>query len=276
MKTKAHTARIGLLAIFFSLAAACSHAGEVPANGANDGFTPLFTPESKDDWYIKLRNAGEELVKKVFVFADGTIHVFKDLPDGHESQGKPNSTHGLIYTKKTYSKFIFRFEYKWGKKTYNNFDRWQYDSGFYYHVSDDKIWPKGIEYQVRYDHTKDQNHTGDFFANSIRWHGTPENTFLLPGDGGLPREINKRFDEYLAKKPATFHALDGGWNQCEVIVMGDEYVIHKLNGEIVNMAEDLPFSEGIIGLQSETAEIIFRNMMIKESDEIIPMETFLK
>jgi hypothetical protein len=58
--------------------------------------------------------------------------------------------------------------------------------------------------------------------------------------------------------------------------MGNEYSIHILNGEIVNMATNLPFSEGVIGLQSETAEIYYRNIEIKEFDEVVPMEKFLK
>ena len=58
--------------------------------------------------------------------------------------------------------------------------------------------------------------------------------------------------------------------------MADKYSIHKLNGKIVNMATRLSQSEGIIGLQSETAEIYYRNIEIKEFDEIIPIERFLK
>jgi hypothetical protein len=72
------------------------------------------------------------------------------------------------------------------------------------------------------------------------------------------------------------NALNGEWNQCEIIVMGDSYAIQKLNGEIVNMATDLSVGEGIIGLQSETAEIFYRNIMIKELDEEIPLEVFLE
>jgi hypothetical protein len=33
---------------------------------------------------------------------------------------------------------------------------------------------------------------------------------------------------------------------------------------------------GVIGLQSETAEIYYRNIEIKEFDEVVPMEKFLK
>ena len=70
--------------------------------------------------------------------------------------------------------------------------------------------------------------------------------------------------------------MNGEWNICEVIVMSDKYAIHKLNGVIVNMATDLSVGEGVIGLQSETAEIFYRNIEIKTFEEDIPMEEFLK
>ena len=56
----------------------------------------------------------------------------------------------------------------------------------------------------------------------------------------------------------------------------NKYAILKLNGKIVNMATDLSVGEGILGLQAETAEIFYRNIMIKELDKDIPMEVFLK
>ena len=68
----------------------------------------------------------------------------------------------------------------------NNFDQSQYDARMYYHVYDDKIWPKGIEYQIRYDHTKNKNHTGDFWASgtSFQWYASDEGCFQLPSEGG--------------------------------------------------------------------------------------------
>ena len=79
--------------------------------------------------------------------------------------------------------------------------------------------------------------------------------------------------EHLALENAKFNALNNKWNECEVIVMGNEYSIHKLNGQIVNMATNLSQAEGIIGLQSETAEIFYRN--IKEFKESVPIEIFV-
>jgi len=57
--------------------------------------------------------------------------------------------------------------------------------------------------------------------------------------------------------------------------MGDKYAIYKLNGEVVNMAFNLKPGEGIFGFQSETAEIYYRKIKVKEFDEIIPAEEFL-
>ena len=57
--------------------------------------------------------------------------------------------------------------------------------------------------------------------------------------------------------------------------MGNAYTIHKLNGEIVNMGTNLSVGEGIIGFQSETAEIYYRNIEIKEFDKVVPMKKFL-
>lgn len=239
-----------------------------------NGFVKLFNGKNLDGWYLKIRSGDEDLAKKVYAVDKGTVHVFKDFPAEYELNTGVNATHGLFYTNKKYSKFIFKFEYKWGKVRANNFDQFQYDAGMYYHVADDKIWPVGIEYQVRYDHTKNQNHTGDFWANNLKWYSKDGKTFCPPSEGGKPVLGHK--GEHRASTDVKFNALNGKWNKCEVIVMGDKYCIHKLNGKIVNMATDLPFSEGVIGLQSETAEIYYRNIKIKEFDEVVPMEKFLK
>jgi hypothetical protein len=242
---------------------------------AEEGFTSLFNGKDLDGWYLKLRNGDLEMARRVFVAEDGMVHVFKGLPDGSDLGTGVNPTHGMMYTKKSYSRFIFRFEYKWGTKRMNNFDKYQYDAGMYYHVSDDKIWPVGLEYQVRYDHLAGRNHTGDYVASDVyfQWYADKDGTFLLPGEGG--RLQSRKSGQHYAKKGAKVHGLDGQWNLCEVIVMGDQYSIHKLNGEIVNLATGLTAKEGIIGLQSETAEVFYRNIMIKELDKDIPIEDFL-
>lgn len=245
---------------------------------ADRKFTSLFNGENLDGWYCKIRSANDSLAQKVFAVEDGMVHVFNDaFPDKYELKGK-NNTHGLFYTNKKYSRFIFRFDYKWGKKIANNYHQFQYDAGCYYHVVDDKVWPIGVEYQVRYNDVTNENHTGDFWTGQLSkqmiWTADAEGKhFLSVAEGGVPQ--SGRTGELRASKNAPFNGLNDQWNECEVIVMGDKYAIHKLNGELVNVGIDLGISSGNIGLQSETGEIFYRNIRILELDEDVPMEDFL-
>lgn len=251
----------------------------IPNSQAEEGFVPLFNGENFDGLYLKIRSGDAEMAKRVFAIEKGMIHVFDDsFPAEYKLDTGENDTHGLFYTKKSYSKYVLRFEYKWGERIANNFGKWQYDAGVYYHVTDDTVWPVGIEYQIRYDHTKGRNHTGDLIrpkgAGYLWYPAEDGKSFLHPHKGGKPMEVGGWL--HFASPTENHHALDGKWNRCEIIVMGGDYVIHKLNGEVVNMATSVQPSEGIIGFQSETAEIFYRNIEIKEYDEIVPMETFLK
>ena len=263
---------------FFTLFLATLTSGLICATvAAADGFVPLFNGQNLDGWNPKIKSGDEALARKVFTVHDGVIHAFNAFPDNYELDTGKNDTHGMIYTVKSYDRFIFRFEYKWGTKRVNNFGTFQYDAGCYYHVTNDKIWPVGLEYQVRYNHLAHQNHTGDFWSppnTEIHWYSGEGKTFLAPSRGGMLQPVQK--GEHRASPDAPYHAIDDQWNQCEVIVMGSEYAIHKLNGVIVNLATDLNPGAGLIGLQAETAEIFYRHIEIKEFAKSVPLETFLK
>lgn len=255
----------------------CASLSKENKTSTNDGFVKIFNGKNWDGWHLKLRNGDEEMAKEVFAIEDGLVHVFKDMPDSLNLGTGKNATHGLFYTNKKYSKYVLKFEYKWGEKITNNFNKWQYDAGVYYHVIDDKVWPTGIEYQIQYNHIKNENHTGDLIrpkGTDYQWYSTKDGkTFLHPKDGGIPEQ--KRDWWHIGKPTTNFNALNDKWNVCEVIVMGGEYAIHKLNGDIVNMAFNITPSEGIIGFQSETAEVYYRNIEIKEFEKVIPIEKFM-
>lgn len=247
------------------------------STGKKEEFKTLFNGSDWTGWYLKLRSGDSLQASKVFAIEDGIIHVFNDeFPDSMDvGVGTKCLTHGMFFTEKKYSKYIFRFEYKWGKKIANNFHEFQYDAGMYYHIIRDNVFPDGIEYQVRYNHLTNQNHTGDYWATGIHfdWTSKDGKYYEFPANGGILQ--NRKGGEFLARPTTNFNGLNDEWNLCEVIVMEDKYSIHKLNGEIVNVATNLSVSEGQIGLQSETAEIFYRNIEIMEFDEVIPMEEFM-
>lgn len=261
--------------LIVAVAGTGSMAGAAPAP-SEKGYEVLYNGKDLDNWKLMCRGKDPALPAKVFTPGDnGELHVFRDFPDGYGMTTNRSHTHGMMFTRKPYSRYSFKFEYKWGTKKLNNFDQFQYDAGCYYHTSVEKVWPHGIEYQVRYNHLEDRNHTGDIWnSNSgFQWVAGPDRTYLPEAEGGVKQE--PRGGEHRARSDAVHHALDGQWNQCEIIVMGDQYAIHKLNGKVVNMLTDLKHGEGTIGLQSETAEIYYRNIMIKEFEKDIAAEAFL-
>ncbi len=257
--------------------ALCSCTGGSQKFNESD-FTQIFNGEDFTGWYFKIRSGDNEMAKKLYAVEDGMVHVFNDeFPDKYCLKGD-NATHGLFYTEKEYSRFILRFDYKWGTKIANNYHQFQYDAGCYYHVVNDRIWPLGIEYQVRYNDSTNENHTGDFWIGelspNIKWSSDANGRYLPQSEGGEVKP--SRTGEHRAAASAPFHALDGEWNECEIIVMGNKYAIHKLNGEVVNVATDLGLDHGVIGLQSETAEIFYRNIRILELEDEMPIEEFLQ
>ncbi len=246
-------------------------------NSKKSGFSKIFNGTNWDGWYLKIKSGDAEVAKKLFAIENGEVHVFnKAFPDSFKLGTGENDTHGMFYSEKKYSKFILRFEYKWGTKIANNFNEWQYDAGVYYHVFNDKIWPDGFEYQIRYDHTKKRNHTGDLIRSktTYKWFPSADTTvFVSPKKGGKAQDVEGWM--HYASTPKYFNGNNGQWNKCEIIVMGNQYAIQKLNGEIINIATDLSVGEGKIGFQAETAEIFYKNIEIKEFKEIVPMESFL-
>ena len=119
--------------------------------------------------------------------ADGALHLFRDLPAGTGEKINKNGTHGSLYTKKSYSRYSLKFEYKWGEKLFNNHRQFQYDSGLIYHIKDLRIWPTALQYQIRYNHLTDRNHTGDFVASGIKiqWYSKDAKTFEMPSKGHI-------------------------------------------------------------------------------------------
>ena len=259
--------------------------GTSDAVSAKDGFKTLFNGENFDGWYIKLKDNDEALGKRVFQINDNMVHVFgKGWPDEIDLDKGTDGTIGMLYTKKSYSKYHLKFQYKWGTKKANYFAKWQYDAGVYYHITDDKIFPTGVEFQIQYVPENNHNGTGDLIrppGQNYDWYFNENtNDYLNPNDGGILYTNQKSYKGkkwlHNAKITENFNGLNDEWNTCEIIAMGGDYVIHKLNGKVVNMAFNVNPSAGIIGFQSETAEIFYRNIEIKEFDKTIPADVFLK
>jgi hypothetical protein len=195
----------------------------------------LFTPENQRDWYVFLEGSskGKDSLG-VFRFEDGMLHV-------------SGQKFGYIATEQSYSNFHLTLEFKWGTKKYAPRLNEKRDAGICYNVNiynGDKIWPRSLECQIQ------EGDCGDIWLI--------DSTSLTHGDTIAGRKPYHRIIKMLdAEKPT------GEWNKVEVIVnKGD--ITYLVNGKVVNKARNPNPKSGRILLQSEGAELYYRNVVLQQ------------
>ena len=99
-----------------------------------------------NDWYAFTKtNTAQQKPSDIFEFKDGMIRM----------HGNDNS---CLMTKKSYKNFELTLEYKWNLEEQYKTTSTK-NSGVMYNIpldASDKIWPKGIQFQIK------ENTTGDF------------------------------------------------------------------------------------------------------------------
>lgn len=146
---------------------------------------------------------------------------------------------GYIRTKADYKNYILKLEWRFSPVT-----KQAGNSGVLLRmVGEDKVWPKSVEAQL------ESGNAGDF------WN--IEDVKMTTEKSRLKGRNTKH--THGAERPL------GEWNEYEITVnKGD--VILKVNGEELNRATDVAEVAGKICLQSEGAEIHFRNIRLVPLD----------
>lgn len=184
----------------------------------------LFNGKDLSGWNYVLSKPDVKM-EDVWTVSDGVIIC----------KGKPS---GYIETKDTYSNYRLTLEWRWKPGTQGG------NSGVLLHSSTPNeigVWPKSIEAQLA------AGNAGDFWVI-----GT---TIEVPNAAERVRDrrhINLTDD---SEKPI------GEWNKYDVLCRNDEIIV-KVNGELVNHATKCSVTSGHICLQSEGAEIHFRNIVL--------------
>lgn len=199
----------------------------------------LFNGKDLAGWTIWIRHNDKSVdprqdPKKIFQVKDGVIHI-----SGEEF--------GCLTTDKDYENYHLKLEFMWGEKKWPPREKAVRDSGILYHgIGADKVWTKSVECQIQ------EHDCGDFYM--------VDGTSAVIDGKREPRYKKKTKD---AEKP------NGQWNTVEVICKGDT-VKHIVNGELVGEASGLsadkegktPLTKGKIVLQSEGAEVFYRNITL--------------
>jgi hypothetical protein len=203
------------------------------ADDKDEGWTKLFNGKDLTGWkrFLDPKNPKTKDIDldKFWTVKDGVI-----LCDG--------SVNGYIITDKEYENFVLRVQWRWGESAK---EKKNPNSGVFVHVvGDDKIWPKAVEAQLMADHA------GDFWL---------VDGFKLKIDESRHDPNSAR--HYLRTKDDV-EKPRGQWNQYEITCKGNTVKL-VINGQTVNEGTEAELTKGKILLQSEGAEIHFRNIELK-------------
>ena len=185
------------------------------------------------DWYAFTKTSNErQQPSEAFDFSHGMIRMY----------GENN---GYLMSKKSYKNFELSLEYRWNTeekfKTKN-----KKNSGVMCNIPadyPDKIWPKGIQFQIK------ESTTGDFI-------------FL---DQVIAKVNGKHVEAGASVTSAKFSDNEkpyGEWNTI-VIKSFDGKITQYLNGTLVNECTESSSTEGRISLNYEGSPIDFKNITIK-------------
>ena len=188
-----------------------------------------------DGWDIYLEDYGlNKDPNKMFAVEENVLRV-----DGKDV--------GYIITDKSYDNFHFKLEFKWGEKKWPPRLQNKRDSGICYHISDEdenRVWPNSVECQIQ------EGDVGDFWLLGF-------NTIEVNGKQNAPNQYSSIVKSKDNEKP------NGEWNTVEVISFNGTCV-HIVNGMVVNFGVNSSLKKGRILLQSEWAELYYRNVAIRE------------
>ncbi len=211
-------------------------------------------------------------------------NVFSTFKEGEDIIIKNTGEYyGCLITKEDYKNYHFQLKYKWGDTTWAYRKNLLKDSGILYH----SVGPNGVEYWRSWMLSQEfqimEGHTGDFWsqANSaIDIKAYKPESVLDPlaheSQDYLPISFNSPYRNYCRRSNNNEKPHDE-WNTLDLYCFEGKS-LHVVNGEVVMILKnsryieedgnEVPLVKGKIQLQSEAAEIFFKDIRIREIDSL--------
>ena len=233
----------------------------------------LFNGKDLSGWtpIVRGHQFGED-PNGVFTVRNGMIRV-----SGEE--------YGGIISDEEYSNFHLSLEFKWGEQTFGQRESCARDSGFLFHSTGEPGAFGGV-WSCSYEANIIEGGVGDFWlvgdetdgysaASQVRQVGKhrifdPENgeqvKITLHSCGPFRwRGFDPDWKDEKGFCGKNDIAQPGEWTKLEVIAAGDTAEFY-VNGELVNRVTGLTTISGKFQLQSEGAEIFYRNITLEPAE----------
>jgi len=271
-----------------------------PPSGAQNDWKPLWNGKDLDGWTTWMQKPSPTSeVPGLAKDAQGRytepigsgrdpLKVFTVDPDvdGRAAIHISGEVFGELRTKMSLQNYHLRLQFKWGEKKWPPRDSAtaQRDSGLLYHVhaepgAEGRTWARSIELQIQ------ERDVGDLYAV-----GSVIAVKAKPRPGTQP--VVYEYDPagvwtYFSQSPGQSGRCvkmpdgekpTGEWNIVELVVFGEDS-IHIVNGKVVMRLHGparidtefpQPITSGPIILQSEGAEVFYRDVEVRPITAIPP------
>lgn len=240
----------------------------------------LFNGENLDGWDTFLGRPFDKPDQAVFGLNNDSLNVFSVVEvDGAPALRISGAVFGGISTAKEYKNYHLQLQFKWGKEKHEPRLNVPRDSGVLYHGvgnhgDGDGVWLRSQEFQVQ------QGDCGDYWGVAgaqMDVKTTKMNDSLYQYDpNGTLRTFsqNESQGRHVSKYPDAEKPY-GAWNTLDLYCYEGQSA-HVVNGVVTMLLSnskisigpnEKPLTEGKIQLQSEGAEIFYRNIKIKPLKE---------
>ncbi len=259
--------------------------------GKKDHWKQLFNGKDLTGWdtYIgpDLDDNGKPITGQPIGLNNDPRHVFSIAKENGENIIHISGQNwGAISTKKEYENYHLQLQFKWGALSWGQKKDKKKDSGLLYHSvgkygADYGAWMRSQEFQI------EEGNCGDYWGVAggmadvpvIKKSGTdyiysPHGTLTtFSADSKQGRHCTKDGD---GENPT------GQWNTLDLYCHGDTS-IHIVNGKVMMILyhnrqmdnrQESPLTKGKIQIQSEGAEVYYRQIKIQSIDRL-PVE-FIK
>ena len=213
------------------------------------------------------------------------LHVYSTIEIEGETVLKVDGIiYGGISTKKVYENYHLSMKFKWGEKKYEPRLDQKRDSGILYHCQDPhgafwNVWMQSQEMQVQ------EGDCGDYYTIAGTGMDIKTNKKVVPGKQYdiytyNPQGKYKQFktgEDGRCRKMIDAEKPLGEWNQLDLVCLEDK-AYHIVNGTVVMVLENsvaynekgeaTPLTKGKIQIQSEAAEVYYKDIKIKSVSKL--------
>jgi hypothetical protein len=253
-----------------------------------DGWRALFNGGDLVGWetylgpaYSERDNAFVGEPTGVNVDPDGVFTVVQE--DGRSAIRISGEHFGGISTSEEFENYHLRLEFKWGRDKHAPRANGRRDSGLLYHATgehgqDGSFWMHSQEFQIQ------EGDCGDYWGlgSEVDVMARPldDGRFIYDPEGELMHFGARSPHNRNVKKDPDGEHPTGEWNTLDLYALGGTS-LHVINGVRTMRLENsrqiidgrpVPLTRGMLQIQSEGAEIFYRNIMIRPITESPPLQ----